>query len=126
MAILVAYSAYPWLCRRSATEAEASAPLAGDEVVPRSTSAYTLATAIAAPPSTVWPWLVQMGQGRAGFYTHEWVENLMGAHIYNANRIVPELQHLPIPLASSPQIRWRSSSETFPPLSERARLPRSA
>jgi hypothetical protein len=37
-----------------------------------------------------------MGQGRAGFYTHEWVENLLGADIHNADRVVPTLQHLAV------------------------------
>lgn len=94
LAVVAAYLIYPWLCRRSATEAEASTPLPGDDIVPQPTGGYTLAIPIAAPPTEVWPWLVQMGQGRAGFYTHEWIENLMGADIHNANRIVPELQHL--------------------------------
>lgn len=34
---------------------------------------------IHAQPEGVWPWLVQMGQGRGGFYTYEWIENQLGA-----------------------------------------------
>jgi hypothetical protein len=48
------------------------------------------------PPPRCGPWLVQMGQGRAGFYTHEWVENLLGARIHNADRIIPAFQHLSV------------------------------
>ena len=92
--LLMVYFFYPGLCRRGVTEAETSALLPGDDIVRSSTSGYTLATSIAAFPSEVWPWLVQMGQGRAGFYTYEWIENLIGANIHNANTIVPELQHI--------------------------------
>ena len=66
--------------------------LAGDEIVTAPDLAYTLAISIAASPSQVWPWLLQMGQGRAGFYTHEWAFNLFGAGIRNVDRVVPELQ----------------------------------
>ena len=51
----------------------------------------------------VWPWLVQMGQGRGGFYS--WLENLIGCQIKNANEIVPEWQHLEVgdPIALHPK-----------------------
>jgi hypothetical protein len=42
----------------------------------------------------VWPWIVQLGQGRAGFYSYDWLENLFAAGMHNADRIMPELQHL--------------------------------
>ena len=43
----------------------------------------TRAITIAAPAADVWPWLIQMGQGRGGLYTYEWIENLLGAKIHN-------------------------------------------
>lgn len=92
----VAYAIYPWWCRRSATAAEATSTLAGDGIVADATTGYTLAVSIAAPAERVWPWLVQMGQGRGGFYTHEWLENLIGADIHNADTIRPELQQLKV------------------------------
>jgi hypothetical protein len=49
--------------------------LPGDELVPTSRAQSTWAVTIEAPPERVWPWLVQMGQDRAGFYTYEWFEN---------------------------------------------------
>lgn len=85
-----------WYARAGASEDERGAALAGDDVVPDPRAAYTLGIDVAAPPSAIWPWLVQMGQGRAGFYTYEWVENLLGADIHNADRIVPELQRLAV------------------------------
>jgi len=44
------------------------------------------------PPEDVWPWIVQMGQGRGGFYTYDWLENLFGCDLHNADRIVDEWQ----------------------------------
>jgi hypothetical protein len=55
-----------------------------------------MAMTIQAAPSEIWPWLVQMGQGRGGFYTHEWVENLLGADIHNADRIISAWQELEV------------------------------
>jgi len=78
----------------SATERERTERLPGDEFVPHPRTGYTLGLTIRAVPSEIWPWLVQMGQGRGGFYTHEWVETLLGAHIQNVDRIVPAWQHL--------------------------------
>jgi hypothetical protein len=97
----VAYLAgSPLLARRhrtwGTTEEEAVEPLAGDELVPRPRVQTTRAIEIAAAPAEVWPWLVQMGQGRGGLYTYEWIENALGARIHNADRIVPELQHLAV------------------------------
>jgi len=93
---LTAYTIYPWYCRLSATRGEDSEPLPGDSIVGASRSGYTLAVSIRAQPSEVWPWLVQMGQGRAGFYTHTWVENAIGADIHNADQIVADLQNLEV------------------------------
>jgi hypothetical protein len=84
----------PWCIRWGTREDERRADLPGDGIVPEPQTGYTMAITIGAAPSEVWPWLVQMGQGRGGFYTHEWVENLLGAHIRNANRIVTGWQHL--------------------------------
>ena len=46
-----------------------------------------------APPDRVWPWLVQLGQDRAGFYSYTLLENLFGCHMRNTYRIVPRWQH---------------------------------
>ncbi len=55
----------PW----NATEAERAMPLPGDDLVPAPMMQTTHAVTIGAPPDQVWPWLVQTGQGRAGFYS---------------------------------------------------------
>jgi hypothetical protein len=84
----------PWHLRWGTAGAEASEPLPGDEVVANPTTQATHAITIAAPPSEVWPWLVQLGQDRGGFYSYTWLENLFGCHMRNADRIVPEWQQL--------------------------------
>jgi hypothetical protein len=75
---------------------EAAEPLPGDELVPVSHLQTTRAIEIEVPPADVWPWLVQMGQGRAGLYTYEWIENVIGAKIRNLDRIDPDLQQLEV------------------------------
>ena len=65
--------------------------LPGDGLVADAVVCSTHAICIASPPERVWPWLMQMGAGRAGWYSHDWVDN-GGAP--SAQRIVPELQRL--------------------------------
>jgi hypothetical protein len=84
----------PWHLRWGTTEAEASEPLPGDEVVASPTTQATHAITIRASAAEVWPWLVQLGQDRGGFYSYTWLENLFGCHMHNADRVVPEWQHL--------------------------------
>lgn len=48
---------------------------------------------VGAPAEQVWPWLAQLGQDRGGFYSYEWLENLAGCRMRNADRIHPEWQH---------------------------------
>jgi hypothetical protein len=66
----------------------------GDEIVDHPRYRSTRAIRIDAPSSQVWPWLVQMGQGRGGLYSYDWLENLLGLHMHSADSIKPELQHL--------------------------------
>ena len=73
---------------------ERTAPLAGDKIGPHPATSYTMAVTVAATSRELWRWLVQIGQGRGGFYTHEWVENLLGAEIDHADRIVSRWQRL--------------------------------
>ena len=87
--------ARPWISTWGATEAESTRTLPGDELVPHPTSTSTLVVTINAPPEEVWPWLVQMGVDRGGFYTYLFVENtLMRIGVHNADRIHPEWQDI--------------------------------
>lgn len=86
-----------WLTTWGATPSEHAMPLAGDDLIPGSVQTpvnMTQAITIDAPPEMVWPWLVQIGQDRAGFMSFERLERLFGFGIYNTYRIVPEWQQL--------------------------------
>ena len=84
----------PWILRWGATTAEVARSLPGDLLVPHANSSATRAITIQAPPERVWPWIVQIGQGRGGFYSYAWLENLVGCEIVNAETIHPEWQDL--------------------------------
>ena len=91
--------AYPLFFRRwcltwGATAEEASRKLPGDELLPEADIVSTRAVTIQAPPGAVWPWLVQMGSGRGGAYTYDWIENLLGLHMHSARQILPQFQDL--------------------------------
>jgi hypothetical protein len=77
-----------------ASAGEAVRSLPGDELLSEPDIVATRAISIAAPPGAVWPWLVQMGPGRAGAYTYDWIENLFGLNMQSADRIHPEWQDL--------------------------------
>jgi hypothetical protein len=79
-----------------ATRAEMTNPMPGDDLVPRAELVVTRAITIAAPPEAVWPWLAQVGIGRAGGYTYDWLERLAGLDVTSADRIIEELQDLDV------------------------------
>jgi hypothetical protein len=83
-----------WLGRGyGSTAAERAMKLPGDDIVPNPQVVTDHAITIDAPPDAVWPWLVQMGWHRAGWYTARWVDRLLfPANWPNANRIIPVLQ----------------------------------
>jgi hypothetical protein len=64
----------------------------GDELSPNATEVTTRAITIDAPSETVWSWLVQIGQDRAGFYSYTWLENLFRCAMPRVEGIVPEWQ----------------------------------
>ena len=76
---------------------ERSLRLPGDEVIAAPKVQTDNAITIEAPPTRVWPWLVQMGWGRAGWYTARWVDKLLfPANGPSADRIIPELQDIAV------------------------------
>jgi hypothetical protein len=83
-----------WVLTWGATANEASRSLPGDDLLGPADIVATRAIGINAPPSAIWPWLVQMGPGRAGAYTYDWIENLFGLNMHSADRIHPEWQGL--------------------------------
>jgi len=62
----------------------------GDERVPAPTSHWTHGIDIDAPAETVWPWIAQVGADKGGFYSHQWLENVAGCDVKNADRVHPE------------------------------------
>ena len=79
------------------TNDERTIALPGDRIVRDPNVVTDHAITINAPPSAVWPWLVQMGWGRAGWYTARWVDRLFfPANGPSADRIMPELQHVEV------------------------------
>lgn len=83
----------PWHERWGATDEEVRAALPGDEVTAEPASQVTRAITIDAPPHDVWPWILQIGADRGGFYSYDWLENLFALDIHSADGIVPEWQH---------------------------------
>lgn len=79
-----------------ATPDEIDRALPGDELVAPPSSSTTRAVTVDAPAAEVWPWLVQMGHGRAGMYSYDLLENLIGLDIHSRWSIVDELQHLEV------------------------------
>ena len=82
--------------RWGATDDEVEASMPGDELVTTPRLGYTRAITIAAPPDRVWPWLVQVGQGRGGLYSFDGLENLVGCDIHSASRVMADCQQLAV------------------------------
>jgi hypothetical protein len=81
---------HPWFMNWGATPEEQAMNLPGD-TAPAATY-FTRAISIEAPPSAVWAWLQAIGQDRAGFLSYDYLENLTGADIHNADALRPEWQ----------------------------------
>ena len=85
---------WPWHRHWGTTPAERAMAFPGDPSMRQPTFELMHGISIDAPREQVWPWLVQIGQDRAGFYSYDWLERLFGADIHNADEVRPEWQHL--------------------------------
>jgi hypothetical protein len=84
----------PAALRWGATAAEVARSMPGDDLVPSPSFCATRAITIHGRPEDIWPWLVQIGYGRAGFYGYDLIENLGSSRgVRSARSILPELQH---------------------------------
>jgi hypothetical protein len=90
------YCVRPWHRAWGTAENETDRPLPGDDLLPNPKYDATHAVTIDAPVEHVWPWIVQMGTGRAGFYSYDFIENSMGLGIHSESSIRPELQNLQV------------------------------
>ena len=89
--------ARPAQLRWGATAEEINRPMPGDELDPSPTFLATRAITIAGTPEQIWPWLVQMGYGRAGYYGYDILENLGSPRgMASATTILPELQNFKV------------------------------
>ncbi len=86
----------PWYRGWGASKAERERALPGDYLLPQPRLCSTRAITIAASAREVWPWLIQIGQGRGGFYSYEVLENLIGLDIHNADSVIPRLQNIEV------------------------------
>ena len=100
--IAIVMAGYFWLARPyqlhwGATEEEISASMPGDEREPDPDFFATRAITIQGTPQGIWPWLIQMGHGRAGFYAYDLLENVGSERgMASAEQILPELQNFKV------------------------------
>jgi hypothetical protein len=92
----------PWHLRRGSTKEELRRSLPGDDLVPNPKFVWNQAITINTSAAEVWPWLVQIGNKRAGWYSWDSIHRLLGVagcvddDRRSANRIIPELQNLKV------------------------------
>lgn len=65
---------------------------AGDELIPEPDWDWAHGVEIAASAAEVWPWVAQIGQDKGGFYSYQWLENLVGCQIHNADTLHADWQ----------------------------------
>jgi len=83
----------PWHRRWGSTDEEAAASMPGDNLISGCQYIVTRSVSINAPPSKVWPWLLQIGFGKAGYYSNDLLDNF--GHP-STDRIIPEFQNLKV------------------------------
>ena len=95
-----------WQLGWGTTAREAAGPLPGDDLITDPDLIATRAITVGAPAIQVWPWIAQMGQGRGGFYSYDFLENLAGCDIHSAAQIVPGWQDVRVgdQISLAPQV----------------------
>lgn len=107
LVVLVIWFFYrPWALTWGSTDEEIARPMPGDEVLEQPTFNATRAVTIDARPEEIWPWLVQIGYRRAGFYSYDRLDN---DGIPSSERILSQYQDLKvgdlIPLTKTANVR---------------------
>jgi hypothetical protein len=92
----LAFSGRTRLLRWGATDEEIATVQPGDDLIGDANITATRAITIRRQPDVVWPWIAQLGQGRGGFYSYDYLENLLGFDIHSADRVVPEWQQIEV------------------------------
>jgi hypothetical protein len=100
LAASVALMTYPlwrgWCLNWGAAGDEATRTLPGDDLLEHPDLLSTRVISIGAPANAVWPWLAQMGSGRGGVYTYDWIENLFGLHMHSVDVVLPQFQNIQV------------------------------
>jgi hypothetical protein len=98
LAGVLAMVSYPrwraWCLTWGASDEEITRALPGDDLLDDPDLVSTRAVSIDTAVGNVWPWLAQMGSGRGGLYTYDWIENLFGLHMHSTDVILPQFQDL--------------------------------
>jgi hypothetical protein len=90
--------------RTGVSDEEALGPLPGDEFIARPMVEWTRGVTVHAAAGRVWPWLAQMGYGRGGWYTPQWVDLFANRWVFgvrhpfpaSASRLLPQHQHVAV------------------------------
>ncbi|MCB1020670.1 MAG: hypothetical protein H6509_03805 [Bryobacterales bacterium] len=106
--LVYAKAGRPRMLRWGATEREAREELPGDELLPEFDVEATRAVTVLAPCEFVWPWLMQIGQDRGGFYSYTALENLVGCEMPTVNQIIAEW-----PARSEGEIVWMAPAYRY-------------
>jgi hypothetical protein len=86
-----------WFSRWGTTPEELERVMSGDALISNPTDSSTGGVTVNAPPENIWPWLVQMGTGRGGLYSYDWLDRLFGfLDRPSATHILPEFQQLAV------------------------------
>jgi len=86
-----------WFRHWGATHTEIHREMRGDREVASADYSTTLAITVNAPATALWPWLAQLGCGRGGLYSYDWLDRLFGyVDAPSADRILPEYQGLSV------------------------------
>ncbi len=96
LTIVYRYLLRPLLMTLGASAAEIDMTLPGDELLPRTQRTSTRAITIHAAPESVWPWLVQIGHQRAGFYSFALLEHMIGRATHNAHTLNYDWQEMQV------------------------------
>ncbi|WP_280241130.1 SRPBCC family protein [Nocardia abscessus] len=84
-----------WLTWGASGE-EIARVMPGDDALVDADIVSTRAVTIYAGADAIWPWLVQLGPGRGGAYTYDWVENMLGLDMHSADHVLPQFQNLQV------------------------------
>ena len=99
-AVSVGLITYPlwrgWCLTWGAAGDEPTRTLPGDDLLADPDLVSTRAISIGAPAGDIWPWLAQMGPGRGGVYTYDWIENLFGLHMHSVDVVLPQFQNIQV------------------------------